>query len=152
MVDHLRKMRLPLSSHVRATSSPSVNADADGWSCAQQAAGRVGESCISQDRGDGLLIVAPPQIPTVRIIERVNRELPDRLRLHNRTYSESARIHLRIGAHVGPVVGDHLGVTGETIIRAARLVEAPVLNETMAEKGTGLGIIVSEFVTTSSRR
>jgi hypothetical protein len=37
-------------------------------------------------------------------------------------------------------------VTGETIIRAARLVEAPVLKETMAETGTGLGIIVSEFV------
>jgi class 3 adenylate cyclase len=112
----------------------------------QQSLGPLWEACISQDRGDGLLIVAPAQIPTVRIIERVNRELPDRLRLHNRTYSESARIHLRISAHVGPVVGDDLGVTGETIIRAARLVEAPVLKETMAHTGTGLGIIVSEFV------
>jgi CRP-like cAMP-binding protein len=118
----------------------------EGLEMMQESLGPLWEACISQDRGDGLLIVAPAQIPTVRIIERVNRELPDRLRLHNRTYSESARIHLRISAHVGPVVGDDLGVTGETIIRAARLVEAPVLKETMAHTGTGLGIIVSEFV------
>jgi CRP-like cAMP-binding protein len=118
----------------------------EGLEMMQESLGPLWEACISQDRGDGLLIVAPPQIPTVRIIERINRELPDRLRLHNRTYSESARFHLRVGTHVGPVVGDHLGVTGETIIRAARLVEAPVLKETMAETGTGLGIIVSEFV------
>jgi hypothetical protein len=104
------------------------------------------DTCISQDRGDGLLVVVPPQVPTGKIIESVNRELPARLRLHNRTYSESARIHLRIAAHVGPVIGDLLGLSGETIIRTARLVEAPVLKKAMAATGAGLGIMVSEFV------
>jgi hypothetical protein len=118
----------------------------EGLKMMEESLGPLWEACISQDRGDGLLIVAPAHIPTVRIIERMNRELPDKLRLHNRTYGESARFNLRIAAHVGPVVGDPLGVTGETIIRAARLVDAPVLKETMAETGTGLGIIVSEFV------
>jgi CRP-like cAMP-binding protein len=112
----------------------------------QASLGPLWAACISQDRGDGLLIVAPPHIPTLRIIERMNRELPDRLRLHNRTYAESARIHLRVSANVGPIIDDHLGLSGETIIRAARLVEAPVLKETMAATGAGLGIIVSEFV------
>jgi hypothetical protein len=118
----------------------------EGLEMMQASLGPWWEVCISQDRGDGLLIVVPPQVPTARIIECINRELPGRLRLHNRTYSEPARIHLRIAAHVGPIMGDPLGMSGETIIRTARLVEAPVLKEAMALTGAGLGIMVSEFV------
>jgi len=118
----------------------------EGLDMMRASLGPLWDACISQDRGDGLLIVAPPPIPTARVIETVNGELLRRLRLHNRTYSASARIHLRIAAHVGPIIGDHLGVSGETIIRTARMVEAPVLKEAMAATETGLGIIVSEFV------
>jgi CRP-like cAMP-binding protein len=118
----------------------------EGLEMMQASLGPLWEACISQDRGDGLLIVAPPPITTARIIECVNGELPRRLRLHNRTYSASARIHLRIAAHVGPIIGDSIGVSGETIIRTARMVEAPVLKEAMTATGAGLGIIVSEFV------
>jgi CRP-like cAMP-binding protein len=118
----------------------------EGLEMMRTSLGPLWEACISLDRGDGLLVVVPPQVPTARIIECINRELPGRLRLHNRTYSESARFHLRIAAHVGPVMGDLLGVSGGTIIRTARLVEAPVLKEAMAATGAGLGIMVSEFV------
>jgi Cyclic nucleotide-binding domain len=108
--------------------------------------GPLWAACISEDRGDGLLIVVPPRVPTTRIMECVHREMPSRLRLHNRTYGESARIHLRIAVNVGPVTGDPLGMSGDAIIRTARLVEAPVLKEAMAATGVGLGIIVSAFV------
>jgi CRP-like cAMP-binding protein len=118
----------------------------EGLEMMRASLGALWDACISQDRGDGLLIVAPPPIPTATVIECVNGDLPRRLRLHNRTYSASACINLRIAAHVGPIIGDHLGVSGETIIRTARMVEAPVLKEAMAATGTGLGIIVSEFV------
>jgi hypothetical protein len=37
-------------------------------------------------------------------------------------------------------------MSGEAIIRNARLVEAPPLKEAMAATGCGLGIVVSEFV------
>jgi hypothetical protein len=108
--------------------------------------GSLWNSCFSEDRGDGLLIVAPPRIPTTRIVECVHRELPGRLRVHNRTYNEAARIRLRVAVNVGPVTDDLLGMTGDAIIRTARLVEAPVLKEAMAATGVGLGIIVSTFV------
>ena len=118
----------------------------EGLEMMQASLGFLWEACISEDRGDGLLIVVPPRIPTAKIVERVHRELPGRLRQHNRTYAESACIRLRIAVNVGPVVGDLLGMTGEAIIRTARLVEAPPLKEAMAATGVGLGIIVSAFV------
>jgi CRP-like cAMP-binding protein len=118
----------------------------EGLEMMQASLGSLWEACLWADRGDGLLVVVPPQITTARIIESINRDLPGRLRRHNRTYSKSARICLRVAVTVGPVTGDVLGLSGETIIRAARLVEAPVLKAAMAATGTGLGILVSEFV------
>ncbi|HXC80668.1 MAG TPA: cyclic nucleotide-binding domain-containing protein [Trebonia sp.] len=112
----------------------------------QVSLGHLWDSCISEDRGDGLLIIVPPMIPTTRIMERLDWELPRELRLHNRTYSESVRIKLRVAANVGPVMGDPLGVSGEAIIRTARLIDAPVFKEAMASAGASLGIIVSAFI------
>jgi Cyclic nucleotide-binding domain len=118
----------------------------EGWVMMQAALGPLWDGCFTEDRGDGLLIVAPPQIRTARIIESIHRELPSMLRMHNSTYTEPAQIRLRLAVNVGPVTTDPLGMSGEAIIRTARLVEAPVLKEAMAETGHGLGIIVSEFV------
>jgi class 3 adenylate cyclase len=118
----------------------------EGLKMMQESLGPLWEACIWEDRGDGLLIVVPPQVPTGKIIECIHRELPDKLRLHNRTFSTHARIHLRIAVNVGPVTTDELGMSGEAIIRTARLVEAPAVKEAMAATGYGLGIVVSEFV------
>jgi Cyclic nucleotide-binding domain len=118
----------------------------EGLTMMQETLGPLWDACISQDRGDGLLVIVPPQVPTGRIVESVNRELPVLMRRHNRTYSDSARIHLRVAVNVGPVITDSLGLSGETIIRASRLAEAPVLKDAMADSGVGLGIIVSAFV------
>lgn len=103
-------------------------------------------SCFHQDRGDGILLIVPPQVTTTRVMSCINRELPDRLRLHNRTYADSARIGLRLAANVGPVTDDDLGYTGESIIRTSRLVESPAFKEAMADTGAALGIMVSPFV------
>lgn len=118
----------------------------EGWLMMQAALGPLWNACFAEDRGDGLLIVAPPQVPTARIMEGIHRELPGRLRAHNGTYTEPCQIRLRLAVNVGPVTTDPLGMSGDTIIRAARLIEAPALKEAMAETGHGLGIIVSDFV------
>jgi hypothetical protein len=66
--------------------------------------------------------------------------------MHNRTYGEPVRIRLRVAVNVGPVMGDLLGMSGEVIIRATRLLDAPEFKSAMASTGARLGIIVSEFV------
>jgi CRP-like cAMP-binding protein len=108
--------------------------------------GALWEACIFEDRGDGLLIVIPPEVPTARVMQRIDQELPTRLRRHNHTYSDSLSIRMRVAVHVGPVIGDPLGMSGSAIIRTARMVEAAPLKRAMASTGVDLGIIVSPFV------
>jgi hypothetical protein len=108
--------------------------------------GPLWQSCFHQDRGDGILLIVPPQVTTTSVLSRINRELPDRLRLYNRTFADSARIDLRVAANVGPVTDDDLGYTGESIIRTSRLVESLAFKEAMADTGAALGIMVSPFV------
>ena len=99
----------------------------------------------SEDRGDGFLTVVPPNVSTARVINRLFKELPTALELHNGTQHESARFKLRLAVNVGPVVSD-MGVSGEAIIVAARLVEAPHFKEAIAASPASLGVIASPFV------
>jgi class 3 adenylate cyclase len=100
----------------------------------------------SEDRGDGLLTVVPPSIPTANVIERLVTELPRSLERHNSTNRESAHIRLRVAVDVGPVTTDTMGVSGQAIIVAARLVEAPSFKEAIVRSPANLGLIVSPFV------
>jgi class 3 adenylate cyclase len=103
-------------------------------------------SCSIEDRGDGLLMVIRPDIPTQRVVECLVNVLPLALRRHNGMYAQAARIQLRIAIDVGPVVSDAAGVSGQAIIRTARLLDAGDLKAAMAETGANLGIIASAFV------
>jgi CRP-like cAMP-binding protein len=105
-----------------------------------------GAFCSLEDRGDGFLLVVPPGVPTSRVMERLLQDLPPRLRRHNHTYSTALQIRLRVAATVGPVTSDLMGVSGDAIISAARLVEAPVLKQSMLARRPNLGVIASAFV------
>jgi Cyclic nucleotide-binding domain len=98
------------------------------------------------DRGDGLLTVVLPTVPTARVVAHLHKELQAALDEHNRVCPDSARIQLRVAINVGPVTSDRMGVSGEAIIVAARLVEAPAFKDAMNESGASLGIIASPFI------
>ena len=83
------------------------------------------------DRGDGLLTVVSPSVPTAKVIQHLHQGLPAALDEHNRAHRDAARIQLRVAINVGPVVTDTMGVSGEAIIVTARLVEAPLFKEAM---------------------
>ncbi|WP_192810076.1 Crp/Fnr family transcriptional regulator [Actinomadura rudentiformis] len=99
-----------------------------------------------EDRGDGALIVVPPDTPTRSVVDPTLARLAALLRRHNRRASEATRLQLRIALHVGPVTWDPRGVSGTAIIQTARLLEAPVLKNRLAETGADLGFIASTFV------
>jgi hypothetical protein len=110
-----------------------------------QAAMRSIPDARSEDRGDGFLTVVPPTVSTARVIDQLLKELPGALDLHNSIQREAARFKLRLALNVGPVVSD-MGVSGEAIILAARLVEAPHFKAAIAKSTASLGVIASPFV------
>jgi hypothetical protein len=104
------------------------------------------DACYSEDRGDGALIVVPPEIPTAAVIDPMIAALGLRLRRHNHRSSEAVRIQLRVALDVGPVLPDPPGVSGWALINAARILEAAPCKEKLATTGADLGVIASRFV------
>jgi hypothetical protein len=99
-----------------------------------------------EDRGDGLLAVIPPSVPTAEVVEHLHAALPAALEEHNRAHPGSARIQLRVAVNVGPVTSDTMGLSGEAIIITARLVDGPPFKKAMGKTGASLGIIASTFI------
>ena len=110
------------------------------------AAGVPWAACYREDRGDGAVIVAPPTTPTRRIVDPLIPELADRLRQYNRRASEVVRIQLRVALHVGPVGKDAEGLTGQAVISAARIVDAPVIKARLAAEQADLIFAASDYV------
>lgn len=99
-----------------------------------------------EDRGDGLLIIVSPGVPTAQVIERLVTVLRAELARHNRIYSDPIRIRLRVAVEVGPIEEDEAGVSGKAIINASRLVDAAAFKEAVMGDGAILGMIVSSYV------
>jgi hypothetical protein len=112
----------------------------------QQALGPAWDTCRYEDRGDGLVVIVPPDIPTAQVLERLVTVLPPELEWHNLKYNDSCRIQLRVAVDVGPIADDDDGVSGKSIISVSRMLEAPAFKEAMARKGAVLGVVVSPFV------
>jgi class 3 adenylate cyclase len=112
----------------------------------QLALGTARDLCRCEDRGDGHLIIASPSIPTAQVMNRLLRVLRRELQRHNRIYSDSIRVQLRVAVDVGPVTEDATGVSGKAIIAASRMLDAPAFKSAIAGNGAVLGVIVSPFV------
>jgi hypothetical protein len=104
------------------------------------------DNCYREDRGDGVLIIIPPETPTSLLVDPLSRRLVAALAAHNGQATEALRMQLRVALHVGPVVSDPEGVSGESIILAARILEAPTLKRELAYEVADLGLIVSTYV------
>jgi hypothetical protein len=100
----------------------------------------------SEDRGDGILTVIPPGVPTAEAMDQLIHVLPRELDRHNSGHHDSARFRLRVAVHVGPVFSDDRGVSGETIIIAARLLDAPAFKAALTSSNADLGVIASAFI------
>jgi CRP-like cAMP-binding protein len=103
-------------------------------------------ACHREDRGDGALIIVPPSTPTRSVVDPLLARLAAALKHYNRQATPATQIQLRVALHVGPVVSEPEGVSGEAIILASRIIEAAKLKKELARTGAHLGVIVSAFV------
>ncbi len=111
-----------------------------------EASGVPWADCYYEDRGDGAVIVVPPTISTLRVVDPLIPELAGRLRQYNRRASEVVLIQLRAALHVGPVGKDAEGLIGQAVIGTARILDAPVVKDRLADARADLIFAVSDYV------
>ncbi|TDC68233.1 hypothetical protein E1200_12400 [Actinomadura sp. GC306] len=100
--------------------------------------------CHREDRGDGALIIAPPEVPATDFLDPLAHHLTAVLRRYNRLASDAARLRLRLAVHFGLVHRDAHGVAGRSLVHLFRLLEAPAFKRAFAGTGAELGLVVSD--------
>lgn len=108
-------------------------------------AGIPWEACEAEDRGDGVFILAPPEVPKCLFVESLPRQLADALNEHNELHSSEARIKLRMAVHAGEINYDDHGVTAASVNLAFRLADSPALKSALAGSRGILALITSDW-------
>lgn len=103
------------------------------------------DSCVSEDRGDGALILVSPEVPKTCLVTSLPGLLAAAVTGHNRGSSVPERMRLRVALHAGEVYRDAHGVAGTAVNHAFRLAEAPALRSALAASPGVLALIVSDW-------
>ncbi len=108
--------------------------------------------CHNEDRGDGVLVLVPPDVPKIQLVTSLLNRLEAALERHNATMERrdaaraaATQIKLRVAVHAGEVTFDEHGVVGTAITHTFRMVEAPPLKAGLASSTGVYALIVSEW-------
>jgi hypothetical protein len=101
--------------------------------------------CYREDRGDGILLLAPADIPKGYFVDRLPGALTTRLEQHNRTHLPEEWLRLRLSLHAGEVCYDDHGVTASAITLAFRLLSARSVKATFAGAPAVLAVVASDW-------
>jgi len=101
--------------------------------------------CQHEDRGDGVLVLVPSQVPKELLVEDLLPVLAAALAHHNQTHEQPERFRLRLAVHAGEVQSDEHGVVGAAINLAFRLLDAKPLKRALAGSSGGLAVIASRW-------
>jgi len=100
-----------------------------------------------EDRGDGGIILAPPTVSKVDLLDPVIPNLAAAIREHNAAADPERRFRLRVSVHAGEVHRDATGWVGTDLNVACRLVSsAAVCRHLLQRPGVDLLVVVSEAV------
>lgn len=108
-------------------------------------AGVPWEQCETHDRGDGAMILVPPDVSKNRLVARLPGLVQEGLAAHNGKYPPQGRIRLRLALHAGEVHDDANGPTSDSLVFLFRLLEADVAKQDLARAEGDLVVIVSEW-------
>jgi hypothetical protein len=103
------------------------------------------DSCVSADRGDGVMLLVPSDVPKVDItdtfVERLGRELAR----YARRATEPVGMRIRLALHFGEVSEDERGWVGSDLNTACRLVDLQASRDALAAAPDAhLVVIVSD--------
>lgn len=118
------------------------------WWATEHAFLRAGirwDACRREDRGDGILVLAPADIPKPLFADHLPAWLADALRQHNEAHPPEEQINLRVALHAGEIHYDRHGVTGAALIHAVRLLDCETLKNALAASTEDLAIASSSW-------
>ncbi|GLZ35168.1 hypothetical protein Lesp02_73550 [Lentzea sp. NBRC 105346] len=104
------------------------------------------DDCYREDRGDGVLILVPPEVPKSLLTGPLPGAIVAGLRRHNAVSCPEARMRLRLAVHAGEVLQDDTGVVGSAVIHAFRLSDVRALKSALAGSPGVLAVVVSDWI------
>ncbi|MFG2084653.1 MULTISPECIES: hypothetical protein [unclassified Spirillospora] len=108
-----------------------------------QAVGLSWDACYSEDRGDGLFVIAGPEAGIDDLLGPLAIQLLGGVRRHNRLANREAQIRLRVAVNAGYIQFDDHGATGVALNHLFRLLDAAPLKYKLAEVSGDFALIVS---------
>lgn len=103
------------------------------------------DSCYREDRGDGIIILAPPDIPKVRFSADLPYRLAAVLRQHNQAHPVPEHIRLRMAVNAGEIYFDAHGAVSDALNKTYRLLDSAPLKDTLSRTQGLLAVIVSPW-------
>ena len=100
-------------------------------------------ACHREDRGDGVLVVAPQGTPETALIDPLVDHLRAGLRRHNKLCSDLAAIRLRMAVHAGQVHFDQNGISGYAVTHLFRMLEAAAFKRAFAASDADFALVAS---------
>lgn len=94
-------------------------------------AGLNGHGVVTEDRGDGVLVLVPPTVPPVRLAGPFVRALDEGLREKAAYFGPGHALRLRLAMHQGLAAHDEYGWSGDAVNTASRLVDAQPLRDVL---------------------
>ncbi|HEV8556400.1 MAG TPA: hypothetical protein VGR06_08405 [Actinophytocola sp.] len=102
-------------------------------------------ACKIEDRGDGVFVLIPADVPKALLATNMLSQLARLLRSYNAHRLTRTGIRLRVAMHAGKVHYDPHGVTGCAINHAFRLIETRAFKSALRASTGSLGAIVSAW-------
>jgi class 3 adenylate cyclase len=100
---------------------------------------------VAEDRGDGMILLVPPNVSKVDLLGPLVPALAAGLREYNSVVGEKLRIRLRAAIHAGEVLRGPSGWVGTDMYLACRLVNsAPLYQELVRSPEADLVVAVSQ--------
>ncbi len=96
-------------------------------------------NCVTEDRGDGALILVPPEMPKSLLVSKIPAALVDAVSMHNEACPERARMRLRMALHAGEIHCDAHGFAGTAINHLIGPICALTFRETIITRRAVVG-------------
>lgn len=103
------------------------------------------ELCSHEDRGDGVLVIVPIEVPKAVLLDSVLAELAKGVEAAPRLES-GWLMKLRVAMHTGEVHNDDNGFVGSDVNHAFRLLDSDVLRDALSTTHRRCAVLVSDVL------